>query len=175
MACDPKLPRCQAINGLLQDMKYEEAIAEVQMNCRGRAAAMHPDNLRRNRPSMLMGLLPEAESWSMVLNSYDTYLDEACGGPELVYLILAGYQVAWESRTTGEHLGEVVKAVKTSGKDAVKEDSVFVSAEVNRVIAPMLASMSRLAESNYGARIKGIIAGDALEIVKGGSCSAKFN
>ena len=164
MACDSRQPRCKAINELLDGLKYLEAISEIQMKCRGATVALSPDNIKQNKPAMLMGVIPDGKARPLLDKVYDAYIDEACGSVELVYWILEGYRKAWDRRIAGGDVNDVVKRVKAGGREAVAEDAAFVSA--------ILASMEQIAMSNYSARIMGIVTGEAVTIVGGSSCSA---
>ena len=172
MACDSRQPRCKAINELLDGLKYLEAISEIQMKCRGATVALSPDNIKQNKPAMLMGVIPDGKARPLLDKVYDAYIDEACGSVELVYWILEGYRKAWDRRIAGGDVNDVVKRVKAGGREAVAEDAAFVSAEVNEEVMPILASMEQIAMSNYSARIMGIVTGEAVTIVGGSSCSA---
>lgn len=169
-ACDPKTPRCQKLNELLDLMGYKDRIATVQMECRGRAARFNPENLAKRRPAMLMGIEKDTPSWTRLYKAFDDFVEEACGSEEVLYLLLAGYRYAWDTRLPGKDLDGAVAAIKAKGPAVATEDAVFVSKRVNDVMLPLLERMANVAEYNYQARIKGILTGEALEIADGDMC-----
>ncbi len=175
MACDTKDSRCRASKDLVETLKYKESISELQMGCRGRAAAMSPDNLLVNRPAMLLGIKKGTEGWEQLNKAFDMYLEEACGSDEVIYLLLAGYRVAWDAAMPGEQLEKSLAKAKDGGKEAVAEDMQAISKEVNRVLGPLIASMENFANSNYSTRIKGVLAGDALALDGGANCGPGSN
>jgi len=172
LACDPKLPRCQKINQLLDGMGYRERIAAVQMECRGKATRMSPESIAANRPAMLMGIEKGTPSWTQVNKAYDDFIEEACGSEELLYLVLSGYRYAWDARVPEGELEAVLAALRQKGPEGIQEHATFVSKRVNDVLMPLLVRMAALAEKNYQARIKGIVGGEALEIAEGDMCEA---
>lgn len=170
-ACKPGTERCKTINNILELMEYQSAIAQVQMACRGKAAAMHPEQLRKSSPHLLMGVLPASPKWSQVVKAHEDYIEEACGGDEVVYLLLGGYQAAWDAQTPGAKVGEVLEKVKKGGKGEVVEDARVVTERVNQIMQPLLTAMVNLAQSNFAARMHGIVVGELNYEGDGQSCT----
>jgi hypothetical protein len=83
-ACDIRTPRCQALHDLIEVLRYGESLSEVQMKCKGRASEMSPDRLYVSRRNLLMGIEKGTNSWSQLEDAYSHYVDEACGGTEVV-------------------------------------------------------------------------------------------
>lgn len=169
-ACNVGDPRCKLSNELIDVLKYKEALAELQMGCRGKAVSMNPESLKANSPGVLMGIVENTNEWTQLGRAYEMFVDEACGGDEVMYLFMASYRQSWDKRLPGAKLNEALSIAKVSGKAGLADDASAVTAEVSRVIGPLIDQMTRFAEFNYSARIKGVVAGEALMLVDSGVC-----
>lgn len=170
-ACDPKTPRCQKVDQLIDVLGYRDQVALMQMQCRGKAQKMRPEQLEKTRPAMMMGLIKNTGSWEQLNRAYGMYVDEACGGEELVALVMGAYRYAWNNRLPEASLEAGLVKAKAQGRSALSDDADFVRKQMNQVILPLLVRMELVAQDRYEARIKGIVSGEALEIAEGEMCA----
>lgn len=170
-ACDATAPRCKELNALVDQLAYRPQIRRVQAQCEENAKAWKPDSLPAGKRTMLKGLTKAAPNWSATFTAYEMYVSEACGGPEIESLILEGYRIAWDARAPGEKLAQLVTLVRQAGRDAVANEALMVSAQVNNVIGRLLDGMSRTALRNYEARLLAVAMGATSETV-GAACGA---
>jgi len=168
-ACDSSTPRCQSLNELVKVLKYEEGVAKAQADCTTNANVMRPEVLSRRRPGMLKGLNDRSPNWESVGQAYQEYVEDACGGPEILGLILEGYRISWDARAPGADLATVLAAARKSGMEGVKDRAALVSADVNRVIGNLLGQMTSAAEKQYSNKLAEIAMGKAMDRL--GSCA----
>ena len=170
-ACDNKTARCQKLNEMVVAMDYAAGIGKARAACEQRALGWRPDSMPLGQRHILKGLNKASADWPKVEEAFTTYVQEACGGQEIEYLILEGYRIAWDGRAPAAALDAALNEVRAgSGEVRVKATVGQVSLDVNKAIGPLLESMAAAAMRNYQNRLTAIATGEFMAMI-GSSCA----
>ena len=149
-ACDVAQPKCVAVNQLLEKLQYRDKLLEAQRGCSVNANERSPEALAKKGVMRLLGMKKGDPGWSDAEEAHEKFVGAACGGEEVVQVVLNIYRNEW-LREASE--GELTKMTEAGAAiDAAKRSKVAEAARA--MAATVLNAMQDRAGEEYEEEIK---------------------
>jgi hypothetical protein len=156
-ACPPGERRCDQVNIVLQKLGYRDSILEGQQQCELGAKGMDPETIANRNSIVYAGIKPGVAGWAELVEAHSQFAVEACGGEEVVQLVLESYRQEWLKRLDDDQLKRASEGQMEAARSMLPE--------VNRVarsrVGHILAAMERRAEQRYIAAMDAVAMGRA--------------
>jgi len=150
--------RCEKIGQLLKFLRYDDSIVRLKKACVDARATFHPNVWVKTEPEAFFGLSPVSKEWPLVVQSFELYVQEACGEPSATVL-LEKYREAWDKRLSDPELEAIISFFNTAEGSALSNAMIPVYREFFEFYEPLVSRSSYAAWINYGQRVAAIARG----------------
>lgn len=157
-ACSAGDVRREKLDQLLKFLRYEDSITRLKNTCVDARTTFHPDAWVKTEPEAFFGLSPSSKEWSLVVQSFELYVQEACGEPSATVL-LEKYREAWDKRLSDSQLEAIVSFFNTVAGAAFSNGMISVYREFFEFYEPLATRSSYTAWVNYEQRVAAIARG----------------
>lgn len=149
-ACDTSLPKCQAVNKVLERLGYREKLLEGQRLCEANAEQLSPEELESKGVARLVRLKKGEGGWGAALESHRKFVGATCGGEEVIQVVQNIYRNAWLAAVPED---ELIKLA--ASKDPINpKKAAAVNAAASPAAAALLDRMHQAALAEYEGEIK---------------------
>ena len=151
-ACPAADARCEKLERLIEFLRYGDSIARLKKACADARKTFHPDVWVKTEPEAFFGLNPSSGEWPLVVQSFELYVQEACGDPPAAAL-LQKYRDAWNKRLSDAQLEAALAFFNTAGGAALSNGMTQAYNEFFEFYEPLASGSSYAAWMNYGQRV----------------------
>ncbi|TXH00013.1 MAG: hypothetical protein E6R08_00840 [Nevskiaceae bacterium] len=150
MACDVNLPECRRLNELLERMDYRQKLLDGQRKCLDAAEQKSPESLEKKGVLRALGVVRKPGDWPEANEAYQRFVSVACGGEEVVQVVLQFYRAEWQQRLSPSEVTELVDHSTLPSIELQRQ----VNAAAGARAALMLDAMARTAGQEYEEALK---------------------
>lgn len=144
-ACDVTTHACQQINLMLDRLQYRDALLAAQKECIEAAASKSPAALEKTGVLRALGIERKATDWPEGLEAFDKFVAVACGGEEIVQVLLHMYRTEWAQVLTSSDI-QALNARSEMPPQGLRQK---VSAIAGGKASTMISAMERTAMKEY--------------------------